>query len=135
MAWTDACKIEACAQIDKKKETGIGVREALRLLAKESGIPYDTLDRWYYPRKHRDVKNDVTKPSEMIEKAVGALFEAVIETPKENLKQIAAKFKITQRRVNLGWCHHYEVASIKQITKDKKGKLKLSKQPDMAENQ
>jgi N6-adenosine-specific RNA methylase IME4 len=51
MAWTDACKIEACVQIDKRKEDFGGVRPAIRELSKESGIPQGTLKRWYYPDK------------------------------------------------------------------------------------
>lgn len=49
MAWTDACKVEAVAQIEKRKEFSGGLRNAFRELSKESGIPYGTLRRWYYP--------------------------------------------------------------------------------------
>jgi hypothetical protein len=49
MAWTDACKIEAVAQIDKRKEVQGGVAPAIKDLSKESGIPCGTLKRWYYP--------------------------------------------------------------------------------------
>ena len=49
MAWTDACKIEAVAQIDHKVEQGASVRKALAELSKESGIPSGTIRRWKYP--------------------------------------------------------------------------------------
>jgi len=64
MAWTDACKIEACAQIDRRREE-MGLRAALRHLSRESGIPYGTLKRWYYPDsvpKNGNTKKD-TDPS------------------------------------------------------------------------
>lgn len=48
----------------------------------------------------------------------------------ENLKQIADRFEITHRCVNLTWAHHREVASLKKIKENKKGKLFLSDEPD-----
>ena len=57
MAWTDACKIEAVAQIDHKVEQGLSVRKALKELAGESGIPAKTIERWKYPAKSV-LKND-----------------------------------------------------------------------------
>jgi|GEM_PF-4375080 len=53
MAWTDSCKIEACAQIDKRKDEVGGIRPAIKALSKESGIPEGTLREWYYPRDCR----------------------------------------------------------------------------------
>ena len=49
MAWTEACKIEAVAQIDKRKDNLGGIQPAIKDLSKESGIPCGTLKRWYYP--------------------------------------------------------------------------------------
>ena len=34
MAWTDACKIEAVAQVDKRKEVSGSIRNALREVIK-----------------------------------------------------------------------------------------------------
>jgi hypothetical protein len=62
MAWTDACKVEAVAQIDKRKEIHGGVRPAIRELSKESGIPYDTLQKWYHPRKNESVAENGYTP-------------------------------------------------------------------------
>ena len=50
MAWNETCKIEACAQINHKKEE-LGIRGAMRALSEETGISYGTLRRWYYPEK------------------------------------------------------------------------------------
>jgi len=49
MAWTDACRIEACAQIDKRKPHLSGAKPAIREVSNESGIPIRTLERWYWP--------------------------------------------------------------------------------------
>ena len=66
MAWTDTCKMEACAQVDKRKGAGIGVTKAIRELSKESGIPIKTIERWYWPAKN-NLKNEVeTKESKKI---------------------------------------------------------------------
>ena len=63
MAWTDACKIEAVAQVDHKVEQGLSVRKALKELAEESGIPAKTIERWKYPAKSVP-KNEDTKKKE-----------------------------------------------------------------------
>jgi hypothetical protein len=57
--WTDQCKIDACAQIEKRKQEVGGLRKALRELATESDIPYDTLKRWYY-KNDDEVLSSVT---------------------------------------------------------------------------
>lgn len=57
--WTDQCKIDACAQIEKRKQEVGGLRKALRELAAESDIPYDTLKRWYY-KNDDEVLSSVT---------------------------------------------------------------------------
>jgi hypothetical protein len=62
MAWTDACKIEAVAQIDRRKEHS-GIRKAIRELSIESGIPYGTLRRWYYPESVPKNENTLSKSS------------------------------------------------------------------------
>jgi len=46
------------------------------------------------------------------------------------LKSNADIFELCLRKHNLTWSHHYEVASLKQIKADKKGKLYLSDEPD-----
>ena len=62
MAWTDACKLEAVAQIDKRKGIYGGVRPAIRELSNESGIPYHTLQKWYHPRKDAGVAENGYTP-------------------------------------------------------------------------
>jgi len=58
MAWTDTCKIAACAQVENKKEAGATVTKAIRELSKESNIPIKTIERWYWPAKN-NLKNEV----------------------------------------------------------------------------
>ena len=48
-----------------------------------------------------------------------------------NAKRLSEFFEIKDRSLNLSWRHHHETASIKQIEEDAKGKLRLSKKPDM----
>jgi len=64
MAWIETCKIDARKQIDHKKEVCGGVRPAIRVISKESGIPQGTLREWYYPRKCREIPTPtkLTKP-------------------------------------------------------------------------
>jgi len=48
----------------------------------------------------------------------------------EHYKSLAERFEICIRIQNLLWSHHLEVASLKQLQRDKKGKLCLSDEPD-----
>ena len=55
MAWTEQCKIafksNAQALIWKqKRKTKKNISSILRKLSKESGIPFKTLERWYYEK-------------------------------------------------------------------------------------
>jgi len=59
MAWSETCKIDANKQVDHLHKQGLSKRQAIKKLSNESGIPYDTLNNWVYPRKS-DVKNNVT---------------------------------------------------------------------------
>jgi DNA-directed RNA polymerase subunit M/transcription elongation factor TFIIS len=58
MAWTEQCKIHFKTIADAKyfKNGSKGIVRILRALSKESGIPYETLKRWYYEQEI--VKND-----------------------------------------------------------------------------
>lgn len=62
MAWTEQCKMvfqrTAKAYIDQ----GDNITRTLQKIAKESGIPYKTLNRWWYEKYDKDnrPKNGVT---------------------------------------------------------------------------
>jgi len=53
MAW-DACKIQTKATIEKKKEEGLTLKKALKMISKETDIPVGTLKRWYYDNKDKE---------------------------------------------------------------------------------
>lgn len=75
MAWTDACKLEAVAQIDKRKEKLGSVRAAIREFAKESEIPGNTLKRWYYPEtNYKCTRNGTPRASTENETCVNYAF-------------------------------------------------------------
>ena len=67
MAWTDQCKIAFKTNAEGliHKRGGKGVVKVLRQISKESGIPYGTLRRWYYPKEKSVPKNgNKRKPSQ-----------------------------------------------------------------------
>jgi hypothetical protein len=55
MAWTDQCQLAFKASAERFIAHGEGVRATLRKLAMESGIPYKTLERWYYAHEAKGV--------------------------------------------------------------------------------
>ena len=87
MAWTDACKSEAVAQIDHKVKQGASVREALAELSKESGIPSGTIRRWKYPESSVPKNGNTQEKKEIseqrawnhVEKTLDKLAEYILE--------------------------------------------------------
>ena len=62
------CRIEACQKIDEiVKEQEVSKKKAMKLLAGETGVPFGTLNYWYYrddeSNKSGDGKVQVTQPS------------------------------------------------------------------------
>lgn len=74
MAWTEQCKIVFKQQADYfyfSQKGRKNLSKVLKKLSKESGVPYETLKRWYYEKeeekeeKLNSVKNDtVPEPTE-----------------------------------------------------------------------
>ena len=63
MAWTDTCKLQACSQVDHvKQQHAVSARQAIRVVAKESGIPPKTIETWYYPGKAPESSGTSPKP-------------------------------------------------------------------------
>lgn len=117
MAWTDQCKIDACTQIDRRKEQLGGVRKTLRHLSKESGIPYNTLKRWYYPPSV--VKNDNTLP-----KPDKSAFETCANSDLERLIKAGKKFgtiyadppwKYSNQATRAATDNHYQTLTPEEI--------------------
>lgn len=65
MAWTEQCKIAFRTNAEGLIHNGKGVRESLREMSKDSGVPYGTLRDWYYPKKDSVPKTrNKRKPSQ-----------------------------------------------------------------------
>lgn len=54
----------------------------------------------------------------------------VSEGDLRNMKSLADRFPLSVRTDKLSWRHHYEVASIKELSRDDDGKLHLSDATD-----
>jgi len=59
MAWTEQCKIAFRTNAEGliHKNGGKGIVKVLKELSRQSDIPFETLKKWYYPKK-KIVKND-----------------------------------------------------------------------------
>jgi hypothetical protein len=87
MAWTDQCKIEFRTTAGSMIDKGKGVRETLRDISKDSGVPYNTLRRWYYPKEESVTKtgNTKRKPSqEAAWKNAARRMESLVKYMNEN---------------------------------------------------
>jgi len=65
MAWRETCELEARNLIKVKMKKGnLSARKATIEVAKETGVPFGTLDRWFYNKKPKNKKsyprNEVT---------------------------------------------------------------------------
>jgi hypothetical protein len=50
MAWLETCRIDAKNQVNHLKGQGLSVRQAIKKLSEESGIPENTINNWIYER-------------------------------------------------------------------------------------
>ena len=50
MAWLETCRIDAGKQIKHLKGQGLSIRQAIKKLSLESGIPENTINNWIYER-------------------------------------------------------------------------------------
>jgi len=81
MAWTEECKIafknnadhQIWTQPGRKNITGV-----LKKLSKESGIPYNTLRRWYYDKEKEKEKH--------LNSIINDTVQEVVENKEENDK-------------------------------------------------
>ena len=88
MAWTDQCKIAFKSNADHQIWTQKGKKNLtaiLKKLTEESGIPYNTLKRWYYEKEKEkidSIKNDTTQePAENKEENKNSPETPEIERP------------------------------------------------------
>jgi hypothetical protein len=87
------CRIEACQKINKLVEQkSMSVRAAIRELSSQSGVPFDTLRRWYYkddesktPKKSW-VKSDPTQTVDNSAKARAKVAKKVVDNIVKSLE-------------------------------------------------
>ena len=93
------CRIEACTLIDEmvaaSKETDepLSVRKVMMTMAKESGIPFNTLDHWYYKDKESSVKSHVTQDTDKATKTKVArkIIKNIANAIKKEEDEVGAK--------------------------------------------
>lgn len=129
MAWTDSCKIEACSQIDKRKERENGVKGAIAVLSEESGIPKGTLKRWYYNIENKPrIKNDPPvkpKPGETC--TISDLYKLIKSGQRFGAVYADPPWKYSNQSTRAATDEHYETMTpaeiaalpISQLTSDK----------------
>lgn len=94
----EVCKIEACNLIRHKvKNDNLSVNRALQDISEEAGIPFKTLERWFYPKsqdnyneKRRD--SSLTCEGDLVTNVTNeeALFKAVEDNLVAQAKEITA---------------------------------------------
>ncbi|MFC1877707.1 hypothetical protein ACFL2E_10630 [Thermodesulfobacteriota bacterium] len=116
MAWTDACKYEACNQVEHKKETeGISARRAIRVLSKESGIPQGTIRRWVYPSSdHKKVVPEmVQQPLETC--AISDLYGLINSGKQFSTIYADPPWKYSNQATRFATDNHYDTMTVDEI--------------------
>jgi hypothetical protein len=100
MAWKEACELEAIALIKNKvKKEKKKIRPAMIEAAKETGIPFKTLNRWYYhtptPKPKKYLKNEVVLVRKVttIDNGQKSKFEIEINDINDERFMIIQEFK------------------------------------------
>jgi hypothetical protein len=77
------CRIEACQKVDEiVKDKDCSVREAMRELAGAQGVPYGTLNYWYYAddeSKSGDLKVQVTQVPKSTAKVKAKVINKIVD--------------------------------------------------------
>jgi hypothetical protein len=76
------CRIEACSDIDRIVEQAeVSINEAMKILAGRSGVPYGTLNHWYYmdDESKNDPKTQVTQPPKTTAKTKSKVAAKIVE--------------------------------------------------------
>ena len=86
MAWTDQCKIAFKATADHQifqQKGKKNITKVLRKISKESGIPFNTLKRWYYD-KEEDKLNRIRNGTvpELVDKADECEVSPILPTER-----------------------------------------------------
>ena len=92
----DVCKIETKKQIDHRIEhDSMSKTKALKVVAEESGIPYNTLKQWFYPKSNDNRKYKRRKEKVLSTKSGGELGTNV-PSDKSKLKKILEQISIKE---------------------------------------
>lgn len=90
MAWTESCKIDANKQVQHLKGRGMSVRQAIKKLSDESGIPENTINNWIYERKER-------KKVDAFHHMFDVIHEELIEEGKITRENFYEKLRLNAR--------------------------------------
>jgi len=76
------CRIEACGDIDRSAEQKeITIKDAMKILAGRSGVPFGTLNHWYYmdDESKTDPKTQVSQPPKTTAKTKSKVAAKIVE--------------------------------------------------------
>ena len=118
MAWIETCKIDAKKQIDHKKNQGENIKNAMRILSKESGIPIGTLRRWYYgiENKKRIINDPPTKKTNYETCAVSDLYELIKRGKKFSTIYADPPWKYSNQATRSATSNHYDTMTVEDIS-------------------
>lgn len=82
------CRIEACQMVDQLvEEREVSVNKAMKYLAGETGVPFDTLKRWYYKDDESRVKTDPKQGAKNTTKAKAKVAAKIVKNISKAMKQ------------------------------------------------
>jgi len=118
MAWLETCRIDAKKQIDHKKGECGGVRPAIRILSKESGIPQGTLKDWYYPQKcpKNQTHSQKTSKQNLITCAVSDLQKLIDNNKNFSTIYADPPWKYSNQATRSATNNHYDTMTIEDIS-------------------
>jgi hypothetical protein len=76
------CRIEACSDIDKiVEEKEVTIKDAMRILAGLTGVPFGTLNHWYYmdDESKANPKTQVSQPPKVTAKTKSKVAAKIVE--------------------------------------------------------
>lgn len=74
------CRIEACQMVDSiSEEQEVSINKAMKYLAGETGIPFNTLKHWYYKDEESSVKVHPTQDPKNTAKAKAKVAAKIVK--------------------------------------------------------
>jgi N6-adenosine-specific RNA methylase IME4 len=120
MAWTDACKIEACAQIEHlKAKEGLSAKAAIRRFSKECDIAPRTLESWYWDGSAKTCatkKQPAVLPKEKYETCAISDLQSLIDSCRKFHTIYAdPPWKYSNQATRSSTDNHYKTLSVLEI--------------------